>query len=167
MAFVSRTIADDVIIVPVRGGVGDLESIFTLNAVGASIWKLIDGRTSLQALAVARARGFEVSEAAAAADVQEFVELLSAKGLVSKVFSMNAELRSYGDFSAQIYRRARGGRLPTNGTIELTHRCPLACAHCYNNLPVGDAARARASSPPSKSAASSTRWPTPAASGCC
>ena len=57
---------------------------------------------------------------------------------------MNAALRSYGDFSAQIYRRARGGRLPTNGTIELTHRCPLACAHCYNNLPVGDAgARAR------------------------
>jgi radical SAM protein with 4Fe4S-binding SPASM domain len=53
---------------------------------------------------------------------------------------MNAALRSYGDFSAQIYRRARGGRLPTNGTIELTHRCPLACAHCYNNLPVGDAA---------------------------
>ena len=56
---------------------------------------------------------------------------------------MNAALRSYGDFSAQIYRRARGGRLPTNGTIELTHRCPLACAHCYNNLPVGDARRAR------------------------
>ena len=55
---------------------------------------------------------------------------------------MNASLRSYGDFSAQIYRRARGTRLPTNGTIELTHRCPLACAHCYNTLPVGDAAMA-------------------------
>ena len=26
-----------------------------------------------------------------------------------------------------------------NGTIEVTHRCPLECAHCYNNLPVGDA----------------------------
>jgi len=83
--FVSRTIADDVIIVPVRGGVGDLESIFTLNAVGASIWKLIDGRTSLQALAVAISREYEVSEAVAAADVQEFVQLLSAKGLVSEV----------------------------------------------------------------------------------
>ena len=83
--FVSRTIADDVIIVPVRGGVGDLESIFTLNAVGASIWKLIDGRTSLQALAVALSREYEVSEAAAAADVQEFVALLLAKGLVSEV----------------------------------------------------------------------------------
>ena len=83
--FVSRTIADDVIIVPVRGGVGDLESIFTLNAVGASIWKMIDGQTSLQALAVALSREYEVSEAEAAADVQEFVELLLAKGLVSKV----------------------------------------------------------------------------------
>jgi len=83
--FVSRTIAEDVIIVPVRGGVGDLESIFTLNAVGASIWKLIDGQTSLQALGAALAREYEVSEAAAAADVQEFVELLLSKGLVSKV----------------------------------------------------------------------------------
>ena len=83
--FVCRTIADDVIIVPVRGGVGDLESIFTLNAVGASIWKLIDGRTSLQALAVALSREYEVSEASAAADVQEFVQLLLSKGLVSEV----------------------------------------------------------------------------------
>ena len=83
--FVSRTIADDVIIVPVCGGVGDLESIFTLNAVGASIWKLIDGRTTLQALAAALSREYEVSEAAAAADAQEFVELLLAKGLVSEV----------------------------------------------------------------------------------
>jgi radical SAM protein with 4Fe4S-binding SPASM domain len=51
---------------------------------------------------------------------------------------MNATARSYMDFSAQLYRRARNGRLPTNGTIEVTHRCPLECAHCYNNLPVGD-----------------------------
>jgi radical SAM protein with 4Fe4S-binding SPASM domain len=46
---------------------------------------------------------------------------------------------SYADWSAQLHRRARGQRLPINGTIELTHRCPLECAHCYNNLPVGDA----------------------------
>ena len=28
--------------------------------------------------------------------------------------------------------------MPVNGTIEVTHRCNLTCAHCYNNLPVGD-----------------------------
>ncbi len=45
---------------------------------------------------------------------------------------------SYTDWSSALHRRARGGRLPINATIEVTHRCPLACAHCYNNLPVGD-----------------------------
>ena len=56
---------------------------------------------------------------------------------------MSVAERSYGEFSATLARQARRGRLPTNGTIELTHRCPLACAHCYNNLPVGDAAARR------------------------
>ena len=57
---------------------------------------------------------------------------------------MKAEAVSYGTWSLGFHKRARGVRLPINATIELTHRCPLACAHCYNNLPVGDrAARAR------------------------
>jgi hypothetical protein len=80
--FVSRTIADDVIIVPVRGGVGDLESIFTLNAVGATIWQAIDGRTSIEGLADAVARAYEVPPDAAATDVRAFVDLLRGKGLV-------------------------------------------------------------------------------------
>ena len=29
-------------------------------------------------------------------------------------------------------------RIPANGTIEVTRRCPLSCVHCYNNLPIGD-----------------------------
>lgn len=52
---------------------------------------------------------------------------------------MNAVALSYGAFSSALHRSARGKRLPVNGTIEVTHRCPLTCAHCYNNLPVGDA----------------------------
>jgi radical SAM protein with 4Fe4S-binding SPASM domain len=52
---------------------------------------------------------------------------------------MNAEQMTYGAWSLALHRRARGQRLPINGTIEVTHRCPLECAHCYNNLPVGDA----------------------------
>jgi radical SAM protein with 4Fe4S-binding SPASM domain len=56
---------------------------------------------------------------------------------------MNTESRSYMEFSAQLHKNARTSRLPTNGTIEVTHRCPLECAHCYNNLPVGDQAARR------------------------
>jgi hypothetical protein len=81
--FVSRTIAGDVIIVPVRGGVGDLESIFTLNSVGATLWNLIDGATPIERLAAAIANEYEVGETTAAGDVREFIELLSRKGLLA------------------------------------------------------------------------------------
>ena len=27
---------------------------------------------------------------------------------------------------------------PLVAMIEVTRRCPLTCAHCYNNLPMGD-----------------------------
>ncbi len=44
--------------------------------------------------------------------------------------------QGYADFSANLSRGS--GRTPLNGTIELTLRCPLTCAHCYNNLPMAD-----------------------------
>jgi radical SAM protein with 4Fe4S-binding SPASM domain len=34
--------------------------------------------------------------------------------------------------------------MPSNVTLEITHRCPLSCRHCYNNLPMGDQAARRA-----------------------
>jgi hypothetical protein len=44
---VSRKIADEVILVPIRQNVGDLESIYTLNETSASIWELIDGKKKI------------------------------------------------------------------------------------------------------------------------
>ena len=38
---VSRKIADEVILVPIRQNVGDLESIYTLNEVATRIWELM------------------------------------------------------------------------------------------------------------------------------
>jgi MoaA/NifB/PqqE/SkfB family radical SAM enzyme len=35
-------------------------------------------------------------------------------------------------------RRAQALRIPSHGSIELTHRCNLACVHCYVNLPAAD-----------------------------
>lgn len=48
------------------------------------------------------------------------------------------ETISYGSFSESLHRSVRAGQLPVNATIEVTRRCPLTCAHCYNNLPMGD-----------------------------
>jgi len=51
---------------------------------------------------------------------------------------------SYAEFSLDLHQRMLAARLPANGTIEVTRRCPLTCAHCYNNLPMSDrAARQR------------------------
>ena len=46
--------------------------------------------------------------------------------------------RAYSDFSAAMAARGSPVRRPLGGTIEITRRCPLDCAHCYNNLPMSD-----------------------------
>jgi radical SAM protein with 4Fe4S-binding SPASM domain len=54
------------------------------------------------------------------------------------------ETLSYPDFSGAFQGRLAERRVPLNGTIEVTRRCPLTCLHCYNNLPMADGeARAR------------------------
>jgi radical SAM protein with 4Fe4S-binding SPASM domain len=44
----------------------------------------------------------------------------------------------YKDFSAHLDSKIMAQRVAANATIEVTRRCPLQCAHCYNNLPMGD-----------------------------
>ena len=65
-----------------------------------------------------------------------------------------------------MHRKMSAAGLPLNGTIEVTRRCPLTCAHCYNNLPMGDREARSASSTTTSTAVSSTSSLTPAASGC-
>lgn len=48
------------------------------------------------------------------------------------------ETREYGELSKSILTEVNALRLPVNGTLELTNRCPLECVHCYNNLPMND-----------------------------
>jgi radical SAM protein with 4Fe4S-binding SPASM domain len=45
---------------------------------------------------------------------------------------------TYGEFSGLIHKRQQGRRAPVEVSIEVTHRCPLECQHCYNNLPMSD-----------------------------
>jgi radical SAM protein with 4Fe4S-binding SPASM domain len=47
---------------------------------------------------------------------------------------------TYSRFSESIHRRYFGKRAPVEVSIEVTRRCPLDCLHCYNNLPMNDAA---------------------------
>lgn len=39
----------------------------------------------------------------------------------------------YGEFSQRLHARVHGQRIPISGSLELTFRCNLRCAHCYLN----------------------------------
>jgi len=53
------------------------------------------------------------------------------------------KLPNYAEFSDRLHARLQATRTPSDVSIEVTHRCPLECAHCYNNLPMGDSAARR------------------------
>jgi radical SAM protein with 4Fe4S-binding SPASM domain len=45
---------------------------------------------------------------------------------------------SYTELSRTLHQP--GARTPLEVSLEITHRCPLECQHCYNNLSMGDLA---------------------------
>jgi hypothetical protein len=79
---VSRAIAGEQILVPVRSGAAQMDFIFTVNEVGAFIFGLLDGRRTTSEIASLVSREFEVEEIRARAEICEFLEALSQAGLV-------------------------------------------------------------------------------------
>lgn len=45
---------------------------------------------------------------------------------------------TYTEWSRRLHEEVVRERIPIDVTVELTRRCPLACSHCYNNLPMAD-----------------------------
>ena len=80
--FVTRSIADEIVVVPVRGQVGDLDAIYNLNEVGAFIWEQIDGRKSVTQVVEAVRAEFEVALEQAEKETSEFIAALEAAGMI-------------------------------------------------------------------------------------
>jgi len=73
---VCRKIANEVILVPIRHNVGDLESIYTLNEVAARIWELIDGKRNMGEIRDTIVEEFEVTPQEAEKDLVEHLQQL-------------------------------------------------------------------------------------------
>lgn len=73
---VSRKIDEEVILVPIRQNVADLDCIYTLNAVGARIWKLIDSKRGVKEIKETIVKEYEVSEKEAEEDLLKFLSQL-------------------------------------------------------------------------------------------
>jgi len=79
---VTRYVADETIIVPVRNNVGDLDSIYTLNEVATMIWHLIDGRKSVSEIVEEICKVYDVRREEAEEDTLEFIISLKEAGLL-------------------------------------------------------------------------------------
>ena len=82
---VSRKIADEFILVPIRQKAGDLESIYTMNEVASRIWELLDGEKRVAEIGDAILEEFEVSAKEAEADLVQFLQQLEQVGAVRRV----------------------------------------------------------------------------------
>lgn len=79
---VSRVVAGETLIVPVRGKVGDLASIYRFNETGSLIWKLLETPRSLEDLVAAVAEEYEAAHERVEKDVAQFVSDMRSAGLV-------------------------------------------------------------------------------------
>jgi hypothetical protein len=79
---VTRIIAGETLVVPVRQNVGDLSSIFVLNACATTVWAGLDEPATVDELTRRVTSAFEVDEAEARRDVVELLASLSSIGLV-------------------------------------------------------------------------------------
>lgn len=82
---VARQIVDEVILVPVRRVLDDVESIYTLNEVGARIWELIDGKRRVEEIRDLILAEFEVSQGEAEEDLLTLLQQFTEIGAISEV----------------------------------------------------------------------------------
>jgi len=74
-----------VILIPIRKNVGDLESIYNLDEVGARIWELIDGRRKIKEIKDILLEEFEATEDEVITDMENFISQLESMGGIKLV----------------------------------------------------------------------------------
>lgn len=82
---VSRVVANEAIVVPIRRGAADLDSIFTFNEAGTMLWAMVEANGSSWQMSEFLEREYGLTAAQAAADTQLFIENLAAAGLIETV----------------------------------------------------------------------------------
>jgi hypothetical protein len=82
---VSRQIEGELVIVPIRRGVGDLNSLYTLNPVGSALWEFMNEGHTIPEMVNRVCDEFEVTTAQAKADIQAFLDSLLEEKLIQPV----------------------------------------------------------------------------------
>ena len=81
---ISRKIAGELFLVPVKGKIADMEKIFALTAVAEYIWDSLDGRKNLNEILNNVMDRFDVEHEQAESDIREFIMELMGAGLITE-----------------------------------------------------------------------------------
>ena len=81
---VSRVIAGETLIVPVRGGVGDLASIYSLNELGSFLWQQLNPPKTFNELVNSVVDEYNVSKETAQGDIRVFLDKIKDVGLIDE-----------------------------------------------------------------------------------
>ena len=81
---VSRKIADEFILVPIRQKAVDLKSIFTMNETGAFIWEQMDGSRTILQIKEKLMEEYSVGPMEAEADTIEIISQLENLSFIKK-----------------------------------------------------------------------------------
>jgi len=87
---VSREIAGETLVVPVRSHGGDVNAIYTMNESGTRIWSLIDGQTNVGKIVEAICSTYDVTPEEASEDAVAFLHSLEEAGLIGPVGNKKA-----------------------------------------------------------------------------
>jgi hypothetical protein len=82
---VYRKIADETLLVPIRGKLADMQRIFALNPVAEYIWDQLDGKHCVQDIRDLLLAEFDVEPAQAEADLLDFLDELQHAALILRV----------------------------------------------------------------------------------
>jgi hypothetical protein len=107
---VSRRIAGETLIVPVRGKVGDLASIYSFNATGTLLWESLASPQSFADLVEVIHREYAVEVEQADRDVRQFLSDAISAGLIEM---SKTEVSSDGFVSGHDFSRAESAQLET------------------------------------------------------
>jgi hypothetical protein len=79
---VTRQVAGERLLVPLRGSIADLRRIHVLNEVGEFVWLRLDGAHDVSRLVAEVTQAFHVPSAQAEQDIVAFLDELRSQGLV-------------------------------------------------------------------------------------
>ena len=79
---VTRTIADETVVVPIRGQLAQMQNLYVLSPVGQHLWAEIDGARSLADLRRSLVEAYDVADDVAESDLVVFFNEIREAGLV-------------------------------------------------------------------------------------